>query len=258
MPKPAIHQSSLAMLYRCPRQYEFRYVEGLRLPPNAFAAAGTAVHEAVRRNLAERMEHERLLEPDVVEGIAADRFLALWQEGVELSQEEREQGKAAVRERFLRRSTGLSLLHHAELAPGIEPTALEREWRLELQGYPYDLAGRMDIEEENSLRDTKTASRKPRQQQADESLQLTTYALAKLYTGGALPEGLYLDYLVDTKTPQAVVLQTTRTEWDVTLFLRRLEVAMRQLEAGVFPPTDPSNWWCSPRWCGYHERCPYV
>ena len=44
MPKPQIHKSMIGMFDRCPKQYEQRYVEGLRIPPASAMIVGSGVH----------------------------------------------------------------------------------------------------------------------------------------------------------------------------------------------------------------------
>ena len=256
--RPALHQSSLAMLYRCPKQYEFRHIDGVIDPPGVAAAVGTGVHCAVDADLTHKINEGALLPDDAIADTARDGLNAVWEQGVVLGPDEREAGDAATRGAAVDRAVALAGLHHGTVAPGLNPTHVEREWRLTLEGYPYDLAGRMDIVEPDAIRDTKTSAKSPSKGMADTSLQLTTYAVAARFTDGELPPHLYLDYLVSLKTPKAVTLGTTRDDEDVAIFLRRLDIAMRQLGAGVFPPCNPCEWWCSPRWCGYWDKCPYV
>ena len=255
--KPAIHQSTLAMLYKCPKQYEFRYIQGLIRLPGVAMVTGTGVHRAVEADLSHKIEAGELLPDEAVADMARDAVVAEWERGVEVN-EAKEGTPDEAKAGAIDRAVSLASLHHGVLAPSLEPISVERRWKLDLEGYPYDLAGTIDIEEPHALRDTKTAAKSPAKTAADDSLQLTAYAVAIKYCNGALPSRLCLDHLVSLKTPKIVTLETTRTERHVELFLRRLEVAMRQLEAGVFPPTDPSNWWCGPRWCGFFKECPYV
>jgi len=245
------------MLYRCPYQYEQRYIKGAIRLPGVAMITGTGVHRAVEADLSHKIEAGELLAAEAVADLARDAVVAEWDRGVEVNVD-RDGTPDEAKAGAIDRAVSLASLHHSDLAPSLEPISVERRWKLDLEGYPYDLAGMIDIEEADAIRDTKTAARSPAKTAADDSLQLTTYAVAIKYCNGVLPSRLCLDHLVSLKTPKVVTLETTRTERHVELFLRRLEVAMRQLEAGVFPPTDPSNWWCGERFCGYYADCPYV
>jgi len=68
---------------------------------------------------------------------------------------------------------------------------------------------------------------------------------------------LYLDYLVKTKTPKVVIQQTTRSEFQQMVMLRRIERAAEIIEKGAFMPANPSEWICSRKWCGYSNTCKF-
>lgn len=86
-------------------------------------------------------------------------------------------------------------------------------------------------------------------------MQLTCYHLDAALRGESV--ALCLDYLVDTARPKTVTLQTERTQADHVDFLARVEVATRQIAAGIFPPCAPDSWCCSAKWCGYWADCPH-
>ncbi|MFH1724303.1 MAG: PD-(D/E)XK nuclease family protein [Elusimicrobiota bacterium] len=255
--KPTLHQSGLGMLYRCPKQYEWRYVRGLIMPPGSAAHVGSGTHRAVAADLTAKIEGGALLAEEAVREVARDGVLLAWNEGVLLTDDERERPEAEVRGEAVDKAVTLATLHHAEVAPSLAPVAVEKSWRLELTGFSHDLAGTTDILEARAIRDTKTSAKSPSGNAADTSLQLSMYALADKYVRGALPEAIHLDYLVALKNPKAMTLSTTRDEEDLAAMLERIAAALKQIEAGVFPPCDPASWCCSPRWCGYWGQCPY-
>lgn len=142
----------------------------------------------------------------------------------------------------------------------------------------FDLAGTIDIHEKfdgsriirseedellareitNVVRDTKTSGKSPAKMIADESDQLTEYALAIHILEGRLPDKLVLDYLVSTKEPKIVSVTTTRTEDDIEVFYNRLVATIYSIHTGVFVPTKATDWRCSQKWCGYFDICPYA
>jgi RecB family exonuclease len=147
-------------------------------------------------------------------------------------------------------------LHHEQVAPALEPVAVERKFHVELPG-PFDLAGTIDVQEQARLRDTKTTAKSPSEDAADKSLQLTVYHYALSREGTAV-ESVHLDYLVrGAKTRKVVPLKSTRGTVDHERLLRLVDLAGRQIQSGIFLPCDPSAWCCSPRWCGYWDRCPF-
>ena len=164
-------------------------------------------------------------------------------------------------------SISLSMLHHSAVAPGIKPMTTndiaypltERKWRLALECYPCDLAGVIDIDTGDALRDTKTSSKSPSKSAAANSLQLGLYSLAKETLDGAPPKETSLDYLVALKTaPKFVRCVAPSNPFTIDSILRRVESWHRMIESGVFAPCDPSEWVCSAKWCGYYnDVCPY-
>jgi hypothetical protein len=53
------------------------------------------------------------------------------------------------------------------------------------------------------------------------------------------------------------VYQTERSDEDYRQLLMRVDAVTAAIEAGVFLPTTPDNWRCSPKFCGYYDTCPY-
>jgi RecB family exonuclease len=223
---------------------------------------GTSVHASVRRDLAEKREKGTLLPLDAVKDFAAEALDNTWLgEEPQLNEEEREVGAKAVKARTKEVVVALSVLHHVEVAPKITPIHLEREFRVVLNGFPFDLGGTIDLQEPEDLVDTKTGSKSPAADAADKSVQLTMYSLAAKALDGKAPKTVRLDYLVDTKTPKAVSLTSTRTDDDRQRLLLRVEHASRVIQSGAFMPTDaslPGVWWCSEQFCGFwKDVCPF-
>ena len=120
-------------------------------------------------------------------------------------------------------------------------------------------------DDKHVIHDVKTAAKSPGKDDADKSQQLSVYAYASraldVQQGISAPDaGLQLTHLIVTEAGNASVVQqrTTRTNSDIIRTLARMQQTYNGIKAGVFPPTDPSNWWCSKKWCGYWGECPYA
>jgi hypothetical protein len=259
-PKPALSISAIDMLSKCGEQYRRRYIERERLAPGISLLVGKGVDAAVNLNLTHKMEFSDLLSVEQVRDVARDAFDREWTtQEIKLSNEEMAAGVGVTRGNAIDKTVRLASLHAEHVAPAIQPTAIQRKWTIELPNYPMDLIGYTDIEEGPAVRDTKTSAKSPREDEAHLSDQLTIYALAKRVldgTQGVIP--VRLDYLVDLKTPKAVVRESERSIDDFQVMLRRIEVAQRAIEKEVFVPARQSDWWCSARWCGYFNSCPYA
>jgi hypothetical protein len=152
----------------------------------------------------------------------------------------------------------LAFMHAELVAPTLNPIYLQRPLSIEIPGYPFDIGGILDIQEFDSVRDTKTKGKTPPKDVADTDDQLTVYAMLVYLTDGTIPQKLVLDCLIDTKTPKYVAFETTRTEEDFNVLLRRISVACDAIESGVFLPARESDWWCSEFSCGFWQSCKYV
>ena len=255
--KPQIHWSHLSMMFRCGEQYRRRYVENEICPPGVALLVGSATHKGVEVNMRCKLESGEAADAAAVADAARDHVVGRWEtEGVDLDEEERSRGEGVVRGEAVQTAVDLSLLHYREIAPKIGPTHVERPWVVELKNFHRDLAGRIDLQERGRIRDTKTFKRTPPAGAADDSDQLTMYALAGSVLDGAIPE-LRLDALVKLKVSKAITFSTQRSAQDLAVLLRRIERFSEALDRGVFLPADQSNWCCDPRYCGYARTCPY-
>jgi hypothetical protein len=120
------------------------------------------------------------------------------------------------------------------------------------------------------IRDTKTSGKSPTKSLmdgnsqpgiADDSDQLTTYAMASLILDGKLPDLMALDYLVYTPARhdlKYVVTKTVRDMNDVNVFLNRFANAVHAYKRGIFTPAKADSWQCSEKYCGYWALCPYA
>lgn len=247
------------MLSKCGVQFQYRYLDGIKIPPAVALVVGTAVHKGVAADLTEKIAKGTLLPEEQVKDIARDALVAEWQKGVTLDEDYSAMGEKKAEAAATDTAVALARLHHTQVAPGINPTHVERPWVLDITGLPIQLAGTIDVQEGlKVLRDTKTASKSPAAETADKSLQLTTYALAVKMHDGAIPEKFALDYLVNTKTPKLVQLESKRTDQDFKHLQARIYQAHRMIETGVFQPAAVDSWICTPRFCGYWGMCEFA
>jgi hypothetical protein len=259
--RPVVSYSRMSMLSRCGEQFRRRYVEHEVVPPDVSLAVGRAVDRAVSENLRSKMVGTGLKPAEEVADLARDAVEDEFRGEVVLSDEEASRGLRAVKGEAADKSIRLASCHARELAPAITPTAVQRWMAVDLSrlGYPAELVGIIDVQEgADRVRDTKTSAKSPVAGAADQSLQLTTYGLAARVLDGKAPTALGLDFLVDSKSgAKSVTQQTSRSVEDYRSLLRRVERYLEVVEKGAFQPTNPDNWWCSTRFCGYATTCPF-
>lgn len=254
-----LHVTALSMLSKCGEQFRRRYPGGEKLPPGVAALVGTAVHRTKARDLVHKIETGALLSAEEIRDLARDNLTGAWdQQGVLLTPDEAAMGITRAKGEAIDKTIRLEELHHRQVAPALSPTHIEQPFVLDISGYDFQLAGTIDIREVGRIRDTKTSHKSPSDGEAGRSLQLTAYALAVQVETGVYPRRGFLDYLVDTKVPKAVSSEREFAATDFNPFLERVAQAHRAIEAGVFVPARPEDWWCSEKWCGYFPTCKYA
>lgn len=276
--KPQLHQSHLATLYRCGYKFQRIYLQGDREPPTTPLLIGTATHAAIAHDLTNKIDKGILLPKEAVQDLSRDEFNRAWMDSpVVLNDEESSAGLKKTRESCQDITIELALVHHYSIAPKIFPKAVERKWVLEAVGYPYDMAGTIDVDEEQvfnfqtglylpksfiKIRDTKTKAKNVGQREVDTSEQYSFYAFAKYMLDGVIPDKVVQDNLIKPtkKRPAfAVSYESTRTVEDFEVVKRRFDQACRVIEREAFTPACPSDWWCSKEFCGFAAAgtCPY-
>ena len=251
--------SQIRMLMRCPKQWEYRYVKGVVRPPGVALVVGAGTHRGVEVNMRNKLDEGEPMPLSSVLDVTRDAVITrIEADGLRLTEDEKSRGLKTIRGEAVDQATALSALHHTDVAPNIDPVAVEKEWELNIGNEDKSLKGRIDIETAHGIRDTKTSGKMPPKGSADKDDQLTMYALAYRVLNKRMPEEITLDYLVKSKEPRATRLDTTRTIESLESFLLRIETAFTLMESGVYMPCDRSNWWCGPRWCGYYDDCPYT
>lgn len=315
-----IHVSAINMANDCGQRFFFRYILGIKSPPNAFLLVGKSTDESVTRDLDHKIDTGELLKREDVLEISAAKFEQEQKnEPIELDDEEKKEGKSLelVLGEAKDKAVCLSGLHHDEAAPKIQAVRTRRKFSVDMDAFlrlrakdlhlaaehapdkygakllhsqaaslnaaardGIDFVGEQDIVEQYAtgpdsglqlvIRDTKTSAKSPvpsfldgndKAGTADDSEQLTAYAVASHVVDGRLPDKMVLDYLVRTNaakpTVKYVPTATTRTMDDVQVFLNRFTNLIHAMKTGVFVPANQSWWGCSAKWCGFFDRCPY-
>lgn len=254
-----LHASDLTTMGRCMLQWYYRKVEGLIIAPSIAMISGTACHKSVALNLSHKRDNQG--EPialDDAKDAARDAAKAEIEDGVYLVGNEQMEEESLTAGAIDQAVTSAAE-HHRSIAPEISPARIEEPFLVDVSGADLQLAGTIDVvESDSNLRDLKTTGKTPSAGTADKSLQLTMY-----YLGAKVcfkePKKMTLDYIVNLKSGPKVVQQaTTRTSDDIRGLLDRVSVCNDVVKAGNFVPTNPDNWWCGEKYCGYwRDVCPH-
>ena len=253
-----ISQSMYGQFQRCPHQFERRWVYGEIIPPGVAARRGSATHHAAELNHVQKVESCIDLSIEELQDAARDEYIRLVQERGVFIPRDKISEKNQLLADGLDAATRLTALYHQDLAPKIQPIFAEKRITMDV-GFKVPLAGTIDVLTVNNwMPDLKTADKSKGKDEAEKSIQLTFYAALVNHDTGRWPSKLSLEILVNNKIPTLQSLETSRGPQDFEALLLRLELFLAQLEAGIFPPCDPSGWICSEQWCGYYRTCKYV
>ncbi|MGQ9589918.1 MAG: RecB family exonuclease [Planctomycetota bacterium] len=242
--------TQLNMFLRCPRQYKYRYVCGLKVPPSGAMVQSRVWHQTVELNYRQKIDSDRdLALGEMQEFFAAQFDAALASEEVAFEPGEK-LGKLKDQ------GTAIVAAHHKGIAPAVRPLFVEERFTVDLgENFPFDLVGVWDlVERDGTIADNKAYGKAPRQEDLDKDLQFTAYALGYRTTHHRIEPGLRMDAIVKTNNPRAVQLHTRRTNDDCRWLLGLIEQVGRAIASGIFYP-NPNGWHCSPRFCGYWDRC---
>lgn len=248
--KKYLSATQLNMFLRCPQQYYFRYIEGLKIPPSGAMVQGRAWHEALEANYSQKINSDTDLPLDDMQDIFATRFEeAVEAEEIAFRANENPGGL---------KDQGVSIVetHHNAIAPEVHPVVVEEQFWISLgDDFPYELMGYWDLVDRNGIIiDNKAYSRKPSQADLDKNIQLTVYALGYRASQQKTEKKLRLDAIIKNKTPKAVQLETTRSNEDCRWLLGLIEKVAESIQTGVFYP-NPTGWCCNKKYCGYWHIC---
>jgi putative RecB family exonuclease len=232
------------MYLRCPLQYYFRYVCGLKMPPTGDMTLGRTVHGALEDIYRQKIESGQDLPLDRV----CDSFSDRWENEAQLTLFQGDESAGHLKDEGVR----LLGVYHSTVAPTVQPAEVEREFLVDTGATELPLKGYIDLIDSNgTIIDHKTTKRSFPQDAAQKDLQLTAYAMAYRQLYGQPENGLRLDALVRNKQPKVQQLATARSQADVDRFLRLAGQVERAIKAEAFYPSD--NYMCGV--CGYGEMC---
>ena len=244
-----INQSRIAMYLKCPRQFYYRYCEGIISPPGAALTLGSSFHRAIAVNYGQKVgSYEDLPVSDVLDAFSTEydqrAHETLWFP-------EDDPGKI--------KDSGVAILDHyqKEAAPGIQPICVETKFEAEMS-YTVDevpkqitIKGILDLQDEDQvIVEAKTTSQKPYRVKQSHIIQTTCYVAGAMQQYGRAR----VDYVVRKKTPEIVSFPIQVDQRKVMFFTNLVASVVESMEAELWIP-NRDHFLCSPKWCGYWDLC---
>ncbi|OGS21571.1 MAG: hypothetical protein A2252_00110 [Elusimicrobia bacterium RIFOXYA2_FULL_39_19] len=244
--------SQMRMYCRCPLQYYWRYCMGVKVPPSSSMLVGKSCHKAIEENNRQKITSRKdLVISDLIDHYCTEYNKTLGQEEVKFDDDPGKVKDSGI---------GLLIVYLQKIAPKVQPIAVEEHCCISFDSpVEYGFQGYLDlITEQNYIVDTKTAGKKYSDDAAQYDLQLTAYDVLYRTTRGKIPAGVQFHVLVKgsaRKEPTVQILSgTTRTERQISRFLKTLALIAQSIKSGIFYPNDQSIVKpCS--YCGYFDLC---
>ena len=241
---PYLSVTQMKTYLRCPLQYFFRYVCGVKPPASGSMALGRAIHETLRDAYRQKIETG----DDMPEKEVAGAFESYWEHEAGTASLTAAESGNDLKEEGLR----LLQLYEEKVAPEVQPVEVEREFLIDTGATDLPLKGYIDlIDDQSRIIDHKTAKRSLTADAVERDIQLSAYALAYRTIYGEPESSVRLDVMVRTKEPKIQQLASTRTDADIARFQRLAEQVERGIRSEVYFPNE--NMFCNG--CQYGEMC---
>src|SRR5690554_1634752 len=244
LPTGFLSVSQVRTYLRCPRQYEYIYINKMRPPVTSSLLLGRAFHKAIEEANRAKMETGEILSNDDVK----DAFSQMWdREKAEVEWEEGEdQGQL--------KDAGLAMTSHyyEQIGQKLRPMMIEQGTTVDIEGVPVKVVIDL-VERDGKIRDFKTAKRTPAKDEADRSIQLSTYAMAYREMTGEHESGAALDYTVSLKGgPKITQLETQIDDARLERTKALIKGVAQAISSGMFYPVE-EGFSCS--FCSFRDLC---
>jgi len=270
-----ISPSLVETYLRCPMQWYWRYIEKKKMPPGVALVQGSSVHTAAGVDLENAIENGTHLGPDVVADIAAAEYdKRVQEEGVMLTPAEESLGRDNVLGAAKDQTVAMAVTY-GKKSEVIVPKQVE-VWlvgslkvdddELKIVGRPDAIVQKMAADEEVSeadaqpadrdgqvVMDLKTTGAKWPKTRLINSLQMRVYSML----AEKPVEVLQIVKGRGKGQPKSVVAAAAYNKQSYYRAQHLIVRVLDSIEAGIFPPTSPTDWACSPAYCGYWAICPF-
>lgn len=255
--------SSLAMLRRCPYQWQQRYILGRKERPGQARVVGSAVHAGLELNFEQKIKsHEDIPTVELLTWFSDEGW------GSTIKAEQEAAGEEVLwddqPDEAMYRGKLMLGAYRNTVAPRIQPTATESEIEVDF-GLPVPVIGRFDLERAESVIDFKTGKRTQKKPKEDWRIQAAVY-------GEARKRPVEFHSITVTAAKGTVTIVTPLEEEALLvnpseLERRRMVADLRAVSTeaclymSIFGPDEPwpthgrfHTWACD--YCGFRAGCP--
>lgn len=248
--KSHISYSQIGCYLDCSFKHFLRYHEGIIAPPKAVMTLGGSYDFAHSHNLKQKIDsHVDLKESEVLDAFTTNfdvqRQETIWLPG-EKSDNFRQEGIELVKK------------YHSEISPRIQPVAVQEMIKVPFSNLDVEFWAVPDfITNSRLIIDNKVTGKTPTQEDADKSLQASSYCLAYRAKYNKVERGFVFHNMLRRKGgARFLPIPTTRTDKQIDRFLKIIGHVIHGIRNKTYHPCNPeNNWRCSEKWCGYWDLC---
>jgi len=262
LPKGYLSPTQINMYWRCGKQYEFRYILGIKNPPGVNLVDGSSHHDTLDNN----NKHKIKTGNDRSDKYLVQRFCDIFSDQAKEIPKKEWMLADTTKDKVIKRGKIIQAQYRKYFAPNLTPEFSEEEVTfkvgdVKVKGY-IDVGGKYKLPSFPAMRgvfDYKITGRKKSLDEVENSIQLSHYGWGAidLMKGISFQKPPYVGFCSLLKTGssipvlQAIKLVTDRIKW------YRLQVASvaDAISRGSFPVRNGTGWECSPRFCGFYNRC---
>jgi hypothetical protein len=170
-----LSQSSIGMLYRCPRQFQHRYLRGEKERPGGNLIIGGFFHSTLEWNYAQKISSHRdqplsdavqylhdVAVPEILEKEGGEDWIA-WDTNLEDARSD---------------ATRITSAYYRTVVPRIQPTKVEEKFAIEVPEVEVPVIGYVDVQDEGRVIDTKTGKQVSKKIKPSWQLQGRMYSFA--------------------------------------------------------------------------------
>lgn len=235
-----ISHTSIDTWLRCPRQWRYRYLDGIKIPPPGAIILGRAYHKGLEINFEQKIISKKNLPLDDI----LDAFRTSFDDYINQEGEVNWEGEKP--DRMVDEGVEITRIYITHHARKIQPVSVEEKFSLD--GFcEIPLVGKVDlITEDNRIIDHKITKR--RKTLNDIDIQSLAYSIA--YPGRRFEYHIG----IRTKKPQVQRLEVNVKTQDQEFYKEIAKEVIKAIKSGIFPP-NPNGWHCSKKFCGYYDIC---
>lgn len=260
LPTDHLSPSQIDMYFRCPKQYEFRYVSGIKSPPGVALVDGTSHHKTLHNNNKHKIKTGKDRPVKYLVQKFCDEF------STEAKTIPKSEWKLAetTKDKIINRGKLIQTQYHKYFAPNLLPAFCEHEVRFKIGevivlGY-IDVGGDVIVANRivTGVFDYKTSTRLKSDAELKSAVALSHYgweACDLLNCNWKDPP--HVGYCILKKTGdskplfQSTPLTASRIKW----YRQQVLSVANSISLGSFPVRSGAGWECCNKYCGYWSRC---